>query len=327
MTGCCIPGCRNRSENGFYMKRFPISKKQKIIWLKQIGRENWKPKQYSAICEVHFTKEMWEKPRQDGSKKLKTQAVPTSFPYTKVMSESFDGKIKKLKYNKNNDENNEEPTSIVFNCSQVVSNVDEEHPAIENNSCPPFIDNVEVYDQMIHGNTHLLSLSENNVNNENTNVPATTSSSIFNVTSSTLEYALEQITLLHQKLEHKETEVKQMKQQLEIANKVLKKCDKTRETLMNCIRRYRSTNKLRVENTLSQSTQLFQKVFNNDQIEWLKSNSSNRRMYKWSKKTIKEALRIKFSCTNSGYQELINQKIPLPSTRTLRRSLYPRNNR
>ncbi|XP_025153277.1 uncharacterized protein LOC112588256 [Harpegnathos saltator] len=194
---------------------------------------------------------MWEEPRQDGSKKLKAQAVPTSFPHTKVMSEYFDGKIKKLKYNKNNDENNEEPTSIVFNCSQVVSNVDEEHPAIENNSCPPFIDNVEVYDQMIHGNTHLLSLSENNVNNENTNVPATTSSSIFNVTSSTLEYALEQITLLHQKLEHKETEVKQMKQQLEIANKVLKKCDKTRETLMNRIRRYRSTNKLRVENTLS----------------------------------------------------------------------------
>ncbi|XP_025162676.1 THAP domain-containing protein 4-like [Harpegnathos saltator] len=88
MTGCCISGCRNRSGNGFYMKCFPISKKQKIIWLKQIGKENWKPKQYSTICEVHFTKEMWEKPRQDGSRKLKAQAVPTSFPHTKIKNQS-----------------------------------------------------------------------------------------------------------------------------------------------------------------------------------------------------------------------------------------------
>lgn len=44
-------------------------------------------------------------------------------------------------------------------------------------------------------------------------------------------------------------------------------------------------------------------------------------MYRWSKKAIKKALRIKFSSTNSGYQKLIKQNIPLPSTRTLRQSL------
>ncbi|EZA46916.1 hypothetical protein X777_00684, partial [Ooceraea biroi] len=46
-----------------------------------------------------------------------------------------------------------------------------------------------------------------------------------------------------------------------------------------------------------------------------------RRVYKWSNETIKKALRLKFSCTENDYKELLNQNIPLPSTRTLRRSL------
>lgn len=52
MTGCCIEGCTNKSEDGYFMKRFPVNERQKALWLKQIGREKWKPKQYSAICEV-----------------------------------------------------------------------------------------------------------------------------------------------------------------------------------------------------------------------------------------------------------------------------------
>jgi hypothetical protein len=52
MTGCCIEGCHNQSEQGYYMKLFPIDARKKALWLKNIGRENWKPKQYSAICEI-----------------------------------------------------------------------------------------------------------------------------------------------------------------------------------------------------------------------------------------------------------------------------------
>ncbi|XP_036139045.1 peroxynitrite isomerase THAP4-like [Monomorium pharaonis] len=79
MTGCCILDCNNKGEEGYVMKRFPINPLLKKIWLETIRRKKWKPKQYSAVCEVHFAKKMWEKPRQDGKKKLKTQAVPTIF--------------------------------------------------------------------------------------------------------------------------------------------------------------------------------------------------------------------------------------------------------
>ncbi|XP_011688263.1 PREDICTED: uncharacterized protein LOC105450215 [Wasmannia auropunctata] len=41
----------------------------------------------------------------------------------------------------------------------------------------------------------------------------------------------------------------------------------------------------------------------------------------WSDETIKKALRLKQTCGNNGYKELLSQSIPLPSTRTLRRRL------
>lgn len=52
MTGCCILGCSNKSEGGFYMKRFPTDLEKIKVWVENIGRKNWAPKQYSTICEV-----------------------------------------------------------------------------------------------------------------------------------------------------------------------------------------------------------------------------------------------------------------------------------
>lgn len=69
-----------------------------------------------------------------------------------------------------------------------------------------------------------------------------------------------------------------------------------------------------------QNRQILHQVFNNDQIKWLQNNSFKRRVYRWSEETIKKALRLKFSCTEN-YKELLNQNIPLPSKRTLQRSI------
>jgi len=102
--------------------------------------------------------------------------------------------------------------------------------------------------------------------------------------------------LLNHKLEDKDMEIKQLKQKLENDNKALRKLDKSKKTLMNRIRKLKSMNRIRVENTLLQSTKLLHKVFNNDQIEWLQSKSNKRRMYiDGLKEIIKKALRIKFS--------------------------------
>lgn len=59
-------------------------------------------------------------------------------------------------------------------------------------------------------------------------------------------------------------------------------------------------------------------IFTDDQIAVLKHK---RRVRTWSNESIKKALRLRFSCGITGYEELRRQNIPLPGLRTLRRRL------
>lgn len=55
-----------------------------------------------------------------------------------------------------------------------------------------------------------------------------------------------------------------------------------------------------------------------DQVEALRRST---RFKKWSNATITKALKLRFACGSTGYEELIKQHLPLPSLRTLRRRL------
>lgn len=76
------------------------------------------------------------------------------------------------------------------------------------------------------------------------------------------------------------------------------------------------TNKLK-KDCENQNTQLLHSVFNKDQIKALEKKST--KFMKWSNVTVMKALKFKFSCGNNGYEEILKQKTPLPSLRTLRR--------
>ncbi|CAL1686606.1 unnamed protein product [Lasius platythorax] len=91
MPGCCVPGCSNSTAKGFSMRSFPADRERKALWIANIGTPNWEPKANSRICEVHFSKEMWERVRCDGKQKLKCNAVPTIFPFHQLDTNiSFD---------------------------------------------------------------------------------------------------------------------------------------------------------------------------------------------------------------------------------------------
>ncbi|KAH9364623.1 hypothetical protein HPB48_018598 [Haemaphysalis longicornis] len=62
-----------------------------------------------------------------------------------------------------------------------------------------------------------------------------------------------------------------------------------------------------------------QKVFRPDQLSALSKRST--RGSKWSNETVKQALQLHFACGATGYDMLLAQGQPLPSTRTLRRRL------
>ena len=61
------------------------------------------------------------------------------------------------------------------------------------------------------------------------------------------------------------------------------------------------------------------KFLNIDQKKCLGRNST--RGCKWSASTVKNALQLHFACGPTGYGVLLAQKYPLPSLRTLRRSI------
>ncbi|KAK5638527.1 hypothetical protein RI129_012822 [Pyrocoelia pectoralis] len=82
MPGCSAVNCSNSTAKGFVMKRFPRDVKRRKQWLFKTRRENWIPTDHSYLCEIHFAPEMWEKTREDGSRKLKATAVPTIFSFT-----------------------------------------------------------------------------------------------------------------------------------------------------------------------------------------------------------------------------------------------------
>lgn len=77
----------------------------------------------------------------------------------------------------------------------------------------------------------------------------------------------------------------------------------------------------RLKNTINQYKykKALKMIFNEDQIKAL---CNKRRIPRnWLNETIERALQLKFVCGTSGYEELLRQKIPLPSLRTLRRKL------
>nr|CAH7756085.1 unnamed protein product [Callosobruchus chinensis] len=84
MVGCAAVNCSNSAKKGFLMKRFPRDPVTRKEWLIKTRRDKWTPTDSSYLCEVHFSSEMWEKTREDGTRKLKANAVPTVFSFSQT---------------------------------------------------------------------------------------------------------------------------------------------------------------------------------------------------------------------------------------------------
>ncbi|XP_018375952.1 PREDICTED: THAP domain-containing protein 5-like isoform X1 [Trachymyrmex cornetzi] len=79
MVTCAAVGCKNSSNKGVKMNCFPKNTYRRNVWIKNAKLENKILNRSAALCEFHFTSNMWEKIRIDGTKKLKCTAVPTIF--------------------------------------------------------------------------------------------------------------------------------------------------------------------------------------------------------------------------------------------------------
>lgn len=105
-----------------------------------------------------------------------------------------------------------------------------------------------------------------------------------------------------------------MKRREELFNRIIRKSYKYGEILKKRLR------KLREENRIYDKLKIrLGEIFNEDQIKALTNQGVSCR--EWSDETIKRAIRLRLTCGSVGYQQILDQNIPLPSERTLRRKM------
>ncbi|XP_018407689.1 PREDICTED: uncharacterized protein LOC108783587 [Cyphomyrmex costatus] len=158
-------------------------------------------------------------------------------------------------------------------------------------------------------------------NSSNVSLPIVTVTSLEEANSK-LQNALLQSEQAKEEIERIKIRAKQTEIKLKKANAIILKLDKSKTLLKRNARKLMDENK-----KLAQKIRILQtsknidirKILNDDQVTAL--NEQNPRSLKWSNNTIIKALRLKMSCGSTGYTELLNQNIPLPSERTLRRKL------
>lgn len=197
---------------------------------------------------------MWEKVREDGSRKLKRNAVPTLF--------SFSKQVKPRKPPKERSIDIQENRSIEINIPS----------------------------------TSTLESSSSSMDTDSSIAVTSQSSNLFD------DDELERFKAENKKLLNKNLLLK----------KELRRSKKRNKALQSRLKQ------MELDTKQQKYFQLLHCVFNDDQIMALQNSM---RFKRWSNKTITSSIKLKFACGNNGYQELIKQKIPLPSLRTLSRRL------
>ncbi|XP_018398978.1 PREDICTED: uncharacterized protein LOC108776770 [Cyphomyrmex costatus] len=290
MPSCCTFGCSNRVKNGLkiYMARFPSDPVRKKSWtlnVQKINGKDWEPTIHSFICEIHFTHEMWEKVRIDKKRKLKCNAIPVIFPQLK----------RSYTCTTTNDESNE---SLEKQPEAMLETFHNGNVNKEQHNC--FKSNVpDVSPSTSNAQTLNLSPELSNSNYLSTS----TQKEMYNKKFDEVQYLKKQLEEANRKIDS--------------ANKLLLKIYQSNNMLKKRIKRmtrnnFENRNYAKLESAIKQT-------FTDDQIKALIHPSL--RICKWSNNTIRKALRLRISCGSTGYQQLLKEKIPLPTERTLRRRL------
>ncbi|XP_077259768.1 uncharacterized protein LOC143896090 [Temnothorax americanus] len=190
---------------------------------------------------------MWEKPRIDGKRKLKHNAVPTIFPI-----------VQKEKENKENPSHTVSHFQELHKTS-IISDISEETCTTQRYNMEQDTEQINIQERSIQFHDAATSKSNDG------------------------ELSLAGSALLE--IEELKRKFNEANKKLHVANVVVHKAEKTNRNLLQRIRKLK---RFRIGKSLSKSSEILRKVFNNDQIEWLQRDSPTRGIYKWSQEIIKK---------------------------------------
>lgn len=119
---------------------------------------------------------------------------------------------------------------------------------------------------------------------------------------------------------NQETEDSQIEARLEHCERILDKAEKPRAELRKQLRSLKGKLK-HLEEIRDESKVLsrLKTIFNDDQMLILVKGENTR--VNWSDETMEKALKLRLTCGEAGYTELLRQNIPLPSSKCLQNAI------
>lgn len=287
---------------------------------------------------------MWEKVRVDGTKKLKCNAVPTifgdrivketdvsqsaviNFPCTTGSTNTL-ASLKLIpsdstkETNPANDSVQFEVANLLHCQRKVVQPTLTKHQVIiKNSSAQNILNQFKMANSntpiIIPGPSSILKAKVQTVNFEH--LSKTQESESSDLDSSTAQTT----GVILNKAEAKKIADERFERMDKLLLKQLKLNDTMRKKLISVNHKLKQLAK---EEKIDHKTFLTD-VFTDDQIRALELRHSNPKSITcWSHKTMMKAIKLKQECGTRGYEELLRQKMPLPSIRTISRWCTARN--
>lgn len=225
---------------------------------------------------------MWEKDRCDGKRKLKCNAVPTIFPPRSVP------------YDFPASSDNCKDSNVV---NMLIASLTDEGEVKINFQYQLHSDDIQLKNEQPRGS------------------PSTFASAFPSGEETDWKKRCEELTHLLTKSESERKKLRDvMKRREELFNRLIRKSYRCGKILKKRLRQLREENRIYDKLKIKLG-----EIFNEDQIKALTNQGVSCR--EWSDETIKRAVRLRLACGSAGYQQILDQNIPLPSERTLRRKM------
>ncbi|XP_018373588.1 PREDICTED: uncharacterized protein LOC108767943 [Trachymyrmex cornetzi] len=308
MVWCSVPFCNNSSEKGYSMKILPKDPERRAKWIHKINREHWEPTNNCHVCEVHFAPEMWE--HRTDKKKLKPNAIPTIFGYY-IKEKVIEDLTNEISYfTSEKDVQDEEVIMITEYLDSTSKKADMQNVQEKD------VQNVEVINESLDSTSKKADMQNVQEKDNVQNVEVINESLDFTYENDDVQDQIQDVEMTIDENVGPNT----------LTRNESHTYKKYRATELSLIRLRRKFEIMKYKNRLLQDKinndkykVALEKLFTDNQIQVLLAKKSNAKC--WSNDTIQRALKLKFTCGTVGYEELLQQGMPFPSLRTLRRKL------
>ncbi|XP_077278932.1 uncharacterized protein LOC143906611 [Temnothorax americanus] len=345
---CVVKGCNVRVGQGKQLFCFPKNPERRSVWMSRIGQTLWYPGVSSYICENHFDASQWEKVRADGSRVLRSSAIPLAIENNENISLTMHDHryvidvhqrhpFRDLTTQLNRLPHDHGCTSIQYEPSESIQVTESQVIAKTNNIVIEGVPYQDKNQELSFTSFHDLSVmdfpkeishelsapciadhSTDDFNRLTILADICAASEPIHIPPSTASPSSIIIKELQDQLKKQEEEIKTLQHNNKRLTTIGKQITKKFHTVKSIYEKYKCR-LWRLEQKNAKSLDLTSRL-RADQIASLKRQSIRGR-FNWSPETVKDALVFKMKWGTTNFCDFVNYLPIFPSVRTLQRTV------